>query len=84
MFTCLLSYIPVSLLCFPGCTSSITVFFYFILQLPHELCIILSVAIYMCKRSCWTTTELQTLFIRDTKQHTEAAIVAMYILLHMV
>ena len=66
VFTCLLSYMPVSLPCFLGCASSITVFFYFISQRPHELCIILSVAIYMLKGSCWTTRELQILPIRDT------------------
>ena len=76
---CLLKYMPVSLPCPPGCASSIAVFSYFILQRPYELCIILSVAVYMSTRLCWTTTELQVVPMRDTNRHTEATMLTMYI-----
>ena len=79
VFTCLLKHIPVSLGCPPGCASSIAVFSYFILQRPYQLCIILSVAVYMSTRLCWATIELQVVPIRYTNRHTKATMLAMYI-----
>ena len=39
---------------------------------------------YMSTPSCWTTTDLQIVPIRDTNRHTEGTMLAMYIPLHMV
>ena len=83
VFTCLLPYMPVSLPCPPGCASSIAVFSYFIRQRPRGLCIILSVAVYMSTRSCWTATELQIVPVGDTNRRTKETILAMWIPLHM-
>ena len=80
--------------CPPGCASSIAVytleslfwpvFAYIISQRSQELCIVLMIAMYMPRRSRWTTTELQMVPIRDTNGHTQATTLAMYILLHTV
>ena len=75
---------PVPLPCPPGCASSIAVFSYFVRQRPQKRCITLNVALYMSTRSCWTVTELEIVPIRNTTQHREASMFAMYSHLHMV
>ena len=79
VFTCLLTYLPVSLPCPPKCASSIPLFSYFFLQRPQELRIILRIALYISTQFCWTTTELQIVRIGDTNQHREGTTLALYI-----
>ena len=78
---CYVIPLPSGMYVIPHCF--LTLFPYIIPQRPEQLCIALTIAMYMPTWSPWTTTEPQRVHIRDSNKHTEATTIPVYISLHM-